>query len=171
MADLRDPNVAIAIMGNLSSGWRIPSEQISGAQTGYVLDNNLTNPAMNPPGTCGVVVPSFSDNVRFGPIAFPGSLIPPGGGIPGPSSAGGTQCIVVFTPPSANSPSAIIGQITGFIGWPSVSGASLPDASVATPGQTFFNESTGQLNLFNGTSWVTISSGGYNSLLPIFVAA
>jgi len=161
MANLRDPNVALQVILGRESGYRMPAEQISGTQTGFVLDNNLTNPAMNPPGTCGVVVPAYSPNQRIGPIEFPGSLIPPGG----------TQCIVSFTPPAAYSPSAIIGQITGFVGWPAVSGSLLPPTSEATPGQTFLNTTTGMLNYFDGTDWNEIGNSSFNSLLPTFLAA
>jgi hypothetical protein len=170
--NLTDPNVALQYFTGRISGHRIPAEQISGTQVGYVLDNNLTNPAMNPPGTCGVVVPTFSPSVRFGPIVFPGSLIPPGGGLPGPLGPGGTQCIVAFVPPAANSDSGLIGQIINFVGWPAVSGATLPPPNEATPGQTFLNETTGQLNFFNGAQWeATGGSLSSGSLLSIYVAA
>jgi hypothetical protein len=160
MANLSDPNVALQFHTRMRTGWRVPAEQISGTQVGYVLDNNVTNPIINPPGTCSIVVPTYSPSTRLGPVTFPGSLVPPGGGLPGPTVVGGTQCVVAFIPPAANAPSAIIGQILGFVNWPPVSGASNPLESEATQGQWFFNSSTQSMHFFNGTSWVDISAYG-----------
>ena len=169
MANLSDPNVALQILTRRASGWRAPAEQISGTQVGYVLDNNVTNPIINPPGTCSVVVPTFSPSMRIGPIPFPGLLVPPGGGLPGPTVAGGTQCIVAFIPPAANAQSAIMGQILAFVDWPPVSGTSNPPNAESTAGQTFYNVTLGEMEFFNGAAWVPIGSG--SSLLAIYVAA
>lgn len=170
MADLRDPNVALQIMTGWTTGHRVPAEQISGTQTGYVLDNDVTNPVINPPGTCSVVVASFSPSTRLGPVPYPGTLVPPGGGLPGPAGPGGTQCIVSFTPPSAQTPSAMIGQIVSFVSWPPVGGPTNPPTNESTPGQQFFNSTLGEMEYFNGVAWIPVGSGG-SSLLPIYVAA
>ena len=169
MANLSDPNVALQFHTRMRTGWRVPAEQISGTQVGYVLDNNVTNPTVNPPGTCSVVVPTYSPSTRLGPVTFPGSLVPPGGGLPGPTVVGGTQCVVSFIPPAANTPSAIVGQILGFINWPPASGGANPPAAESTLGQTFFNVTLGEMEYFNGTVWEPIGSG--SSLLAIYVAA
>lgn len=118
MADLRDPNVALQFLVGRATGHRVPAPQMEGVQIGYVLDNDETNPIICPPGTCRLVIPSYSAASVFGPVAYPGTQSPPGGGIPGPNSAGGTQCTVAFVAPQINSPSAAIAQIINFIGWP-----------------------------------------------------
>ena len=46
--DLRDPNVAQQFMVQRRTGHRIPAPQIEGIQIGWVLDNDETNPTLNP---------------------------------------------------------------------------------------------------------------------------
>ena len=158
MVDLRDPNVALQFLVGHKTGYRIPAEQISGTQVGYVLDNDATNPVINQPGQCRVILPAYSPKTAFGPVSYPGTLVPPGGGIPGPAGPGGTQCTVSFVPPTANSPSAAVAQITNFINWPPVSGADDPPIDQSSTGQTFYNTTLDQSEVFNGSAWV--ASGG-----------
>jgi hypothetical protein len=110
MVDLRDPNVATLYHTRTTTGWRTPSPKVEGVMLGTVLDGPMTNSAV-PEGSCRITISTFGSAV-YGPIVYPGTIEPPPG----------TQVVVAFQSPAANSQSATVPYILCYLDWPPVSG-------------------------------------------------
>src|SRR6185437_5496967 len=90
-----NPNTLIQQMLRTQSAIRTPAAQFEGILDATIVDTDATNVSL-PAGTCRVLVPTFNDNMAFGPIEYPGVTAPPNG----------TDCVVGFIVPTVDTPTA-----------------------------------------------------------------